>query len=59
MKLNEDILNDYTEERKLALVAVCPTKVFDYDEMKKTVFIRNSADCMFCKECEYLTEDFR
>lgn len=59
VKLNEDILNDYSDDQKQKLVKSCPTSVFDYDENAKTVIVKNPQQCMFCKECLYLTEDFR
>lgn len=37
---------------------VCPTRVFDLDDNNRVVLQRPS-DCMFCRECTYLLEDFR
>jgi len=59
VKLNEDILDQYSEEQKLALVDCCPTQVFEYDENTQTVQIRDASACIFCKECIFTTEDFR
>ena len=52
-------LNDFSEEQKLNLVASCPTAVFAYDESINNVVITKSDACIFCKECEYLAEDYR
>lgn len=37
----------------------CPTRVFDFDENTRSIVINNPADCMFCRECLYTTEEFR
>ena len=52
-------LNDYTEDEKQQLVACCPSGVFEYDEAAGTVIIANRSECIFCKECTFLLEDFR
>lgn len=57
--LNEDILDQYSEEQKEALEDCCPTQVFEYDENTKTVSVKNPSACIFCKECLFTTEDFR
>lgn len=59
VRLNEDILNDFKEEEKKALVASCPKRVFDYDETARTVVISNAAECIFCKECLNTLEELR
>jgi DNA-directed RNA polymerase II subunit RPB3 len=59
VKLNIDILDQYTEEQKRALVNCCPQNVFEYDETYQSVRIAREADCIFCKECIYTLEDFR
>jgi hypothetical protein len=52
-------LNDYTDDQKQQLVDCCPSKVFEYDETAQTVIISNRVECIFCKECTFLLEDFR
>jgi DNA-directed RNA polymerase II subunit RPB3 len=59
VKLNEDMLDQYTEEQKVALVDCCPTNVFKQDEVTGAVVVDKAEDCIFCKECIYTTEDFR
>ena len=59
VKLNDDILDQYTEEQKQALVNCCPTNVFDIDENSKSVFIAQANECIFCRDCIYTLEDFR
>mmetsp|Transcript_19170 Transcript_19170/g.26173 ORF Transcript_19170/g.26173 Transcript_19170/m.26173 type:complete len:304 (+) Transcript_19170:1-912(+) len=59
VKLNEDILDQYSEEQKMSFVDCCPTKVFDFDEYTQSVVIKNPSQCIFCKECIYTLEDFR
>lgn len=60
--LNEDILDQYTEEQKAGLVDCCPTNVFDLDTSipgQSRVVIRNAQDCMFCRECLHVSEEMR
>lgn len=59
VKLDEDILNEYTEDQRMAIVKSCPTNVFKFDESTKTVTVAKQAECIFCKECLYTSEDFR
>jgi len=59
IRLNEDILNDFSDEQKQTLVASCPTGVFEYDDTMRTVMISNPSECIFCRECTYLLEDYR
>jgi DNA-directed RNA polymerase II subunit RPB3 len=52
--LNEDILDQYTEEQRVGLKNSCPTNVFDLEEGiggQSRVVIRNAQDCIFCREC--------
>lgn len=37
----------------------CPTGVFTYDDATGAVTIANASECIFCRECTYLLEDFR
>lgn len=57
--LTRNRLNDYTDDQKQQLVACCPSGVFEYDETAQTVIISNRSECIFCKECTFLLEDFR
>lgn len=57
--LNEEILNDYSDDQKQQLVESCPTNVFSYDPNANTVVISAPSECIFCRECTYLLEDFR
>lgn len=59
VKLNEDILDQFTEEQKLQLVDCCPTQVFEFQENTQTVTVQNPSACIFCKECIYTLEEFR
>lgn len=52
-------LNEFKDEEKQALVASCPRGVFDYDDTVGSVMVSRPADCIFCKECLFLLEDFR
>ncbi len=52
-------LSDFTEVEKKALVESCPRRVFEFDELARTVVIAQSAECIFCRECIYTLEDFR
>eukprot|EP01033_Poteriospumella_lacustris_P000774 gene774-549_t len=59
VKLNIDILDQYSEEQRRALVNCCPQNVFEYDDAYENVRIARAVDCIFCKECIYTLEDFR
>jgi DNA-directed RNA polymerase II subunit RPB3 len=59
IRLDEDILNDYTEEEKNTLVQSCPKNVFKYDEGSRQVLIESESACIFCKECIYTGQDLR
>jgi len=59
LKLNEDILDEYSLEQKEKLVDCCPTQVFVYDENTEAVKINNPSACIFCKECLFTMEDWR
>lgn len=39
----------------------CPTNVFEFDPSTDSgaVLISREAECIFCRECTYLMEDFR
>lgn len=52
-------MDQYTEDQKKALVDCCPTRVFAQNEMTQIVTVANPADCIFCKECIFTTEEFR
>lgn len=65
IKLNEEILDDYSAEQKEQLVECCPTNVFELKDggsqsgYNKRVVIRNATDCIFCKECLHQAEEMR
>jgi hypothetical protein len=54
-------LNDYTADEKQQVVESCPTSVFEFDPTTTggAVLISREAECIFCRECTYLMEDFR
>lgn len=59
VKLNDDMLNDFELEKRKGLVDACPTGVFELDEATKQVQVIHPANCIFCKECIFLAEDYR
>ena len=59
VRLNDDILDQYTEEQKLGLVECCPAEVFTMEENSGAVVVSNASNCIFCKECIYTLEEFR
>ncbi len=62
VKLNEEVLDQYTLEQKKGLVDCCPTSVFELEEVvgrEPRVIIRNAQDCMFCRECITTAEEYR
>ncbi len=52
-------LDQYSDEQKLQLVEVCPVRVFEVDEAARAVVVARMQDCIFCRECVQLLEDFR
>jgi NAD-dependent dihydropyrimidine dehydrogenase PreA subunit len=55
-------LNDYSIDEKQQIVDSCPTNVFEFDPTAAgggTVMISRETECIFCRECTYLMEDFR
>lgn len=59
VKLNDEVLNDYSEEQRRRIVGSCPREVFEYDEGSSQVLVKDASACIFCKECVFLAEDFR
>jgi DNA-directed RNA polymerase II subunit RPB3 len=69
VKLNEEILDDFTIEQKQKLVDCCPTNVYDLEDIgssgasgsgyNKRVVIKNATSCIFCKECLFTSEELR
>ena len=45
------IIDNLTVKHKKEFVNSCPTKVYRYDEIRKTVEIENKLNCTFCEEC--------
>lgn len=37
----------------------CPQEVFNYDDIRQTVFIQDAQSCIFCKECIFTTEEYK
>lgn len=61
-------LDQYTQEQKKELIEVCPSKVFefgsyhtlkDHPNPTSAVVVARPSDCIFCKECIFLSEEFR
>jgi len=59
IKLDESVLDDYTQEQKEELVNCCPTNVFEIDDATGKVSIARANDCIFCKECIFTAEEHR
>lgn len=59
VKINDEALDMYTEDQKVKLVECCPTSVFELDETSRVVKVANPTECIFCKECTYMAEEFR
>jgi DNA-directed RNA polymerase II subunit RPB3 len=59
LKINEEMLADFSEDQKAAFANVCPTGVFQFNEGNRTVEIVDAAACIFCKECIYYAEEAR
>jgi len=61
-------LDQYTQEQKKEMIDVCPSKVFefgsyhtlkDHPNPTSAVVVARPTDCIFCKECIFLSEEFR
>ena len=59
IKLNDRILDQYSEEEKDRFVNCCPAEVFRKDETSGVVTINDAQDCIFCKECIHTCEEMR
>jgi DNA-directed RNA polymerase II subunit RPB3 len=46
------------QNQKKEFVNSCPTKVYKYDETRKTVDIENPLNCTYCEECLLKLETF-
>jgi DNA-directed RNA polymerase II subunit RPB3 len=51
-------INKLSINQKKELVNSCPTKVYRYDEIKKSVEIENQLNCTYCEECVNKIESF-
>jgi DNA-directed RNA polymerase II subunit RPB3 len=56
--INKSKIDSLSVEQKKDLVKCCPTKVFSYDEHKRTVEVENPLSCIFCEECLRKAESF-
>ena len=59
VRLNDDMLDQYSEEQKLGLKNCCPQEVFDIEDSTKLLFVDKPEQCIFCKECIFTAEDYR
>jgi DNA-directed RNA polymerase II subunit RPB3 len=59
VKLNEEVLDQYSQEQREGVVDCCPTNVFAIDESSKSVVIVKPSACIFCNECVFTVEEFR
>lgn len=53
------IINNLTLKQKKEFVDSCPSKVYRFDEIRKTVEIENKLNCTFCEECLNKLEGFK
>lgn len=51
-------INKLNTNQKKDFVNSCPTKVYKYDETRKTVEIENPLNCTYCEECLVKIESF-
>lgn len=58
IELNKNKIDSLSVEQKKSLVKCCPTKVFSYDEHKRTVEVENPLACIYCEECLRKAESF-
>lgn len=52
------VIDNLNLKQKKEFVDCCPTKVYRYDEIRKTVEIENKLNCTFCEECTTKLESF-
>jgi DNA-directed RNA polymerase II subunit RPB3 len=58
IRLNQNRLEDLSDQQKQEWVNSCPTKVYRFDEDAKRVEIEDAIRCTFCNECKKKAEDF-
>lgn len=46
---------EITKDQKKKLVNCCPRQVFDYNEKKDEVKVVRESNCVFCEECQALS----
>lgn len=56
VELDQQMVKEMTIEEKQAFVAVCPTKVFKYNEHTDSIAVDDELACMYCQECVYEAE---
>ena len=59
VELNLARMEDLTEAQRRELVAVCPARVFKYDDGTKKVEVADPKACMFCDQCVRLGRSFK
>lgn len=52
------ILDNLTIKQKKEFVDICPSKVYRFDEIRKTIEIENKLNCTFCEECVNKLDSF-
>ncbi|KAL0229853.1 hypothetical protein PCE1_003417 [Barthelona sp. PCE] len=54
--LNEEYLQDMSEEQRRGLSNSCCARVFDYNDRAKRIEVRNADSCVYCGDCmEYMS----
>jgi len=52
------VIDNLTIKQKKEFVESCPSKVYRFDEIRKTVEVENKLNCTFCEECLVKLDSF-
>jgi len=58
IKINQNRMDELSEQQKSDWANSCPTKVYKYDEETKRVEVEDAVRCMYCLECKKKAADF-
>jgi len=59
IELSKSKMDLLSEKQKKEFVDSCPSKVYKYDDHKRSVEVKNPKDCVYCEECIKKLESFK
>lgn len=57
IRINQDRMDQLTDEEKIEWGNSCPTKVYKFNELTRKVEIENPTGCTYCEECKIKAEE--